>query len=381
MRFAAPPLLVATIFVACGTSQLPIDTSGFGTPPLDSGIISEGAPPTLLEETGAPSCEAGSQGNVCGCLDLDLLSDPPNIYFVLDRSGSMTDSNKWTTIRQVIAQVIADLGPRARFAAAVFPNPATDVCTVGGQVMPLTLGNAPAGTYGSTVTLFTEATNVDANGGTPTAATLSALLPILTALPGKTYVILATDGGPNCNDDITCDASACTTNIEGACPLDAGVSCCDGYPDECLDTEATVTAVNTIAAAGVPTYVVGVPGSGPYTGVLDQMALAGGTARPTAPYYYAVSSTDQADFASTLSTVAAQVTATCTLVLSAPPPDPTRVNLYLDGTLVPEDPANGWTLSGSTVTLEGTTCTEVLSGAALSLRIVAGCPTVLAIAR
>jgi hypothetical protein len=380
-RFAAPAAVVGLCFAACGTSQPPLLTSEFEGATLDSGLLPEGAPPSLLEDTGIPSCEAGLQGDVCGCLDLDLLSPPPNIYFVLDRSGSMNDSNKWTTIRNVIAQIMADLGPRAVFGAAVFPDPTQDLCSVGTQVMPLMLGDAPAGTYGVTVSLFTQATDVGASGGTPTAATLTALTPILAGLSGKTFVILATDGGPNCDSAITCDASACTSNIEGSCPFDAGVNCCTGDPEDCLDTQATVTAVNTLAQAGVPTYVVGVPGSGPYTGVLDQMALAGGTARSTAPYYYAVSTSDQAAFASTLSTVAAQVTATCTLVLSAPPPDPTRVNVYLDGTVVPADPVNGWTLSGSTVTLEGTTCAEVLSGAALSLRIVAGCPTVLAISR
>jgi hypothetical protein len=52
------------------------------------------------------------------------------------------------------------------------------------------------------------------------------------------------------------------------------------------------------------------------------------------------------------------------------------VNLYLDGHVVPQHPVNGWTLSGSTVTLVGNTCDEVLAGDALALRIVAGCPTV-----
>jgi hypothetical protein len=382
MRVVGSALVAGLCFAACGTSQPPLATSEFGGSPDDRDAgQAEGAAPSLLEDTGAPSCEAGVQGDVCGCLDLDLLTDPPNVYFVLDRSGSMNDSNKWATIRNVIAQIMADLGPRARFGAAVFPDPTQDLCSVGKQVMPLTLGDVPAGTYGPTVTLFTETTDVDANGGTPTAATLSAITPILTGFSGKTYVILATDGGPNCDYGITCDASACTTNIEGDCPLDGGVSCCANDPEDCLDSQATVTAVHTLAAAGVPTYVVGVPGSGPYTGVLDQMALAGGTARPSAPYYYQVNTTDQAAFATTLSAVAAQVTATCTLLLSAPPPDPTLVNVYLDGTVVPADPTNGWTLSGSTVTLEGTTCSEVLSGAALSLRIVAGCPTVLAIGR
>jgi hypothetical protein len=204
-------------------------------------------------------------------------------------------------------------------------------------------------------------------------------MPTVTALSGKTFVILATDGGPNCNSNITCDASACCSNIEGdpGCAEDAGVNCCVNDAENCLDSQASVAAISAYAAAGVLTYVIGLPESGPYEGVLDQMALAGQTARASAPYYYAVTSADESALATTLSTIAAKVTATCTFTLAAPPPDPAQVNLYLDGHVVPQESTNGWTLSGETVTLEGSTCTEVLSGQVLSLRIVAGCPTVL----
>jgi hypothetical protein len=226
---------------------------------------------------------------------------------------------------------------------------------------------------------FTAATNFPASGGTPTAATVTALAPTIAAFPGKTFVILATDGGPNCDPDLACAMSACIPNIESdpGCAPTSGPNCCAKQPLNCLDSNATVQAISALAAQGIPTYIVGVPGSGPYAALLDQMALAGGTARATTPYYYPVDSTDQADFATALGAVAAQITASCVLTLSAPPPDPTQVNVYLDGVVVPQNATNGWTLSGSTVTLVGTTCQNVLAGDSLDLRIVAGCPTIL----
>jgi hypothetical protein len=372
--------LVTTV-AACGAGAPPIDTLGFvgnvdaGSEP---GPINAPEGGLVAPDAAPPSCEAGSLGGVCGCLELSLLSDPPNLYFVLDRSGSMTDLDKWTTVRNVIADVMHRIGPRARFGAAVFPDPTYDSCNVGVQVMPMTLGDSPAGTYGPTTARFTAGTNYPASGGTPTAATFQELTPILEALPGKTFAILATDGGPNCDANITCDASACIPNIEstGGC-LPQGASCCASDPLSCLDGAAAVQAITALQTAGVSTYVIGVPGSGPYAGVLNQMALAGGTARPTSPYYFDVTTADEAAFTAALTQIAAKVTATCTLTLSEAPPDPSNVNVYLDGNVVPADPTNGWTLSGSTVTLEGTTCDSVLQGNVLSLRVVAGCPTVL----
>jgi hypothetical protein len=327
-----------------------------------------------------PSCDAGFQGGVCGCLDLTLLGDPPNMYFLLDRSGSMNDDGKWTTIRTVIADVIQRLGPRARFGAAVFPDPnADDTCAPGVTVMNPMAGSAPAGVPGATQETFTSATSFPAGGGTPTAATFTALGPSIAAFSGKTFVILATDGGPNCDAHVTCDVSACIPNIEAVpgCDPVSGPDCCSGYSLDCLDSAATVQAISALAARGIPTYVVGVPGSEPYAALLDQMATAGGTARAAAPYYYAVSRSDQAAFTSALASVAASITATCTLNLSEAPPDPTHVNVYLDGVVVPQDPVNGWSLSGTTVTLLGTTCQSVLAGDSLDLRVVAGCPTIL----
>ena len=346
-------------------------SAGGGSSSGDAGVLS--TPGTTI-----PSCEGGTTAGVCGCLDLPLLTDPPNLYFVLDRSASMTDSDKWTTIRQVVSLIISSVGPRGKFGAAVFPAPNAGQCSTGVQVMALRTGDSPAGIYGPATQVFTASTDFSASGGTPTAASLNALAPTLTALPGHTFVILATDGGPNCDDNTTCDVSACIPNIEGTAGCTpGGANCCSQDPEACLDTGPTVAAVSALASAGIPTYVIGVPGSGPYAAVLDQMALAGGTARSTTPYYYAVDSADEKAFTAALGQIAAKVTATCVFPLSAAPPDPGLVNVYFDGNVVPADPTNGWTLSGSTVTLVGSSCDSVLAGNVLSIRIVAGCPTVI----
>jgi len=374
---AIASLCIAIVPPGCGEARPPLLGSEFG-PASQSGAApdggGDGASPTLDFDSGAgPICPKSADGGTCGCLDLPLLGDAPNLYFVLDRSGSMTDSNKWDTIRIVVTEVMRKLGPRGRFGAAVFPDPRQDQCAPGIEVMAPMFGDVPAGTYGATTSTFNLSTKFVASGGTPTAGTLAHLRNRLTSLPGKTFVILATDGGPNCDDNITCTVDQCIPNIEGAPGCSAGVppNCCDGNPQSCLDGTAAVTAVRELSVAGIPTYVVGVPGSAPYANVLSDMAEAGGTQR-----YYDVTSADQSAFAAALTQIAAKITATCTFSLGQTPPDPNMVNVYLDDTIVPRDPTNGWTLSGETVTIAGSACQSIQSGKVLEVRIVAGCPTV-----
>jgi hypothetical protein len=305
---------------------------------------------------------------------------------VLDRSGSMNDLNKWNTIRKVIGEVTIALGRRAKFGVAAFPDPTQDDCTQGGQVFP-PFGGAPAqgdavlGMAGPVDLSLIEALGqLDASGGTPTAATLDALLPKLSSFAGKTFAILATDGGPNCNDSATCTSASCTYNIEsdeGCTPT--GPDCCDpsngGLAIACLDAQPTLDAVTAFATAGVPVYVMGVPGSEPYANLLDELATAGGTARASEPLYYAVTTADETALYQAMSSIAAKVTGSCTLTLDAVPPDPGWVNVFLDGTAIAQAGANGWTLSGKTVTILGTSCASILDGDVLDVRVVAGCPT------
>src|SRR5690606_3464832 len=104
-----------------------------------------------------------------------------------------------------------------------------------------------------------------------------------TSLEGENYVLLAIDGGPNCNADLACAADSCTPIIDGICPVPDGGSCCSETEDpvrnlSCLDDERTLAQVQALQAAGITSFVVGIPGSdqAPYEVLLDALAEAGG---------------------------------------------------------------------------------------------------------
>jgi hypothetical protein len=314
----------------------------------------------------------------CAGKEAPLLTKTPVLYLVLDASGSMAEDSKWQGVQASVANVITELGSRARFGAAIFPEPEADECTPGAEVMPVRLGDAT----GATAAAFLAATNITPNGGTPTAATLAALAPELSSFPQETFAILATDGGPNCDPALSCNASSCTSNMDGVqgCPVGGPPNCCDPTTGlggiGCLDGDAAAKAVAALHASGVSTFVMGIPGSAPYAAVLDQIAQAGGTARATEPLYYAVDTADTGALTSTLGVIVAKAIASCTFTLAAPPPDPNAVNVYVGGALVPQSGADGWTLAGTKLTLLGSTCDAIQTGTALSVRVIEGCPTV-----
>lgn len=385
-RSAVLPRLARSIALLSGIVALVAACGSKHHPPL-----ADDAPPPTGGGTGGligndpgampAACNSLADGGSCGCVDVPLFSDPPTMYFVLDRSGSMAEANKWTTVRLAVADVLRAIGPRANFGAAVFPQPSNvNQCASGVEVMSVRRGDPPSmGMDGPVTTALLQATAAPASGGTPTSATLTALMPKLAALKGNLFVVLATDGGPNCNQAATCTIAGCMPNIEGVVGCDATTNCCEapkGTPSNCLDDQATLAAVNKLKAAGIPTYVIGIPGSGPYAAVLDELAVAGGTAQTTGMYkYYRVDTTDQAALLGALKSVAAKVTATCTFKLQ-PNVDPTLVNVFFDEVVVPQETTNGWTITGGTITLQGTSCQKVLNGDVLDVRIIAGCPTV-----
>jgi len=357
----------------CGSDPLPYGRGGIG----GGGAVAAGDAAGSFGFDGSslapPGCGVGPDGGVCDCIDSPLLVDPPNFYFVLDRSGSMVDEDKWMTVRTAVIELMTAIGPRASFGATAFPGQAGG-CAPGTEVMSLRRGDSPSGAIGPTTKTLADALWRVPSGGTPTAGTLAALADRLPKVAGKTYVILATDGGPNCGQQ-SCGADACILNIErinGCTPT--GAPCCADSPSLCLDSDATVAAVAKLKAGGVPTFVIGVPGSQAYAPLLDRLAITGGTRQPTgSTAYYRVDKADKADLTAALRQVAARIVATCTYELKEAPPDSNRVNVYLDEVAVPK---SGWTLSGKTVTLIGDTCARVMRGDVMDVRIILGCPTI-----
>lgn len=242
-------------------------------------------------------------------------------------------------------------------------------------------GDPPSSADGPTTRHLLNVTQMPASGGTPTAAALQQAIGRLGGVAGKTFVILATDGAPNCNVFASCSYTGCQLNIENfpGCPPAGPTNCCsppDGFRENCLDTQPTLDAISALRSKGIPTYVIGLPGSAVYSGFLDQAAVAGGTAQPGPTKYFRVDSASEAAMLSALKKVAAQIVATCTIELNEEPVDPKLVNVYLDEVVLPYDPTNGWSIDGKTVTLTGDACTRVLSGDVLGVRVIAGCPRV-----
>ena len=114
-RVLGPVALLGTSLVACGAR------SGLPVPDLDSVLPAD--------------------ATTCKGVELPVYPHVPNLYFVLDVSGSMLQNAKWQNVRSSVAELIGDLGARARFGAAVFPEPLGASCAPGVERMPLQLGD------------------------------------------------------------------------------------------------------------------------------------------------------------------------------------------------------------------------------------------------
>lgn len=375
---------------ACGSGDHPSPFDGTkdaggagGSAGLDTGLVD-----------GPPSPDADG---LCGNTVIPVVVERPNVYFVVDRSGSMQDPlpkssyNKYVSARIAMSKLLRSVGHRLRYGAAVFPMPGGTVegCNAGKEIFVTQEGDPPSyaqqGLNGPVLKkLLTVLAAYGPEGGTPTSSTLESLIPTVSALPGQTFVVLATDGAPNCNSSASCPASECTANIEGAMldpttPCAAPINCCDpklvsNGPQFCVDRPATVEAVTKLFSAGIKTYVIGMPGAEVYANVLNEVATAGGTAKATAPLYYSVQ--DEPELTASLQEIGIKVAVSCTVDLGSAPPDKNLVNVYFDTKLVQYDSTDGWSwTSDKTVELSGEACAKLKSGDVYQVQVVAGCPT------
>jgi hypothetical protein len=203
-------------------------------------------------------------------------------------------------------------------------------------------------------------------GSTPTGATLRNVLAYLVSAPTghAAYVLLVTDGVPNCNSSL--DPATCTC-------LATDPPYCEGYPESCLDDVATYAAIDALLAADFRTYVMAL---GRWMGsdrdVLDAMAVHGGTA-----HFYPAE--DTASILTTFEEIMGTIVLSCTFDLHPTGDvDPTQVNLYVGGEIVPQDPGRteGWNyVDEDTVEFYGTICDTILSGDVTSVSAGYGCPT------
>lgn len=317
-------------------------------------------------DAGASLVDAPAAGYDATCESFVIRSMPgvSNVLVVLDRSSSMYREagfgipgvDRWNPAVAAVRSVTSTLGDRVQFGLMLFANPdaPAGMTLCGPGKVDVTPGPA---TFAAIDAELTGDPNSLTGSWTPTAPSLDAARAALAALPGRSYVLLITDGAPNCNGAL--DGASCR------CGSDT-MSCADN-PRLCIDADRTVSAVAALRDAGIETFVVGYDTSA-WADVLDRMAAAGGT-----DYVTHIPVGDEASLRAALTEIAGTVVS-CSVELSAPPDALQYVHVTLDGVDVPNEAVamggGSWALVGDRqIELRGAACETLRDGGTHELAI------------
>jgi hypothetical protein len=356
---------VSMLGCECGDTRItrPRTDAGGGGGEIDAflGTVEDAPFPDSdnLERPDAPEADAGCEATTP--IDNEIVGDPPDMLIVMDVSGSMctplidTFPPSMTTKMQIMKGSLTNLvttwDARINFGMMLFPG--DGACGAGTVTNPIAMRNATAisGRLRAIRDDFFGCATAN-TGATPTHLSIDAARAYYATVPVNPvgqYVLLATDGLPNC-----------------------GAERPDGSTAETVDE--TVTAIEALSAAGIRTYVLGfgsgLDGGGP---ALMRMATAGGTTRP-----YNARSATELDAA--LESIAAEIIPpSCTIMLEGAARDPALFQVRFDGgALIPRDESHGrawdYEAGSNTITFYGAECTAIQSGSVVDVQVDFGCP-------
>lgn len=241
------------------------NTSRAGAAGMDDGLggtstSAAGTSTGGTENAGASGADPGESGGISnvGGNGGATNSCHPRVLLLLDRSASMMEPSstpaltRWQLVTPPLDDVLASAPSSIDWGLKVFPEGEGPECSPlsGAIALPIGAGNAAA--------MVTAIDSVLPTGnGTPTDSAVNLAAAYLRLFDGSapTYILLITDGVPNC----------------------AGTML-----DSTAARSAAITAIGNAAASGFHTFVIGIETSSAVAkATLDAMAVAGLEPRDT----------------------------------------------------------------------------------------------------
>jgi hypothetical protein len=381
-RIGLSATIVAVSLYGCGfTPGTPSgETSGAGGSPstgfgggVGSGNGGAGASMGGSFGTGSSSGAGGDvsptgTGGGCGQSSVPIMAIPPDILIVQDKSGSMANNDsdqsckngcgansKWSQVTSALNTVVANTQSSIHWGLKFFSDDGE--CSAGGAPV-VGVGTMNAQAVANAISGAKPAGNTPTRDAITTGA--SYLMGVQDSNPR--YLLLATDGLPNC--PVGC---AGMTNPTSACTM-------FDNPNEDMAAEAAVLAA---AQQGFKTFVIGIGTVTAAVNTLNQLAVNGGEAQTGgATSYYAA--TDPTALQNALDAIVGAV-ASCTISLAGAPSGFTNVAVSADTASGPveiqPDPTNGWSYDANkqNIILNGTSCMDLKSGLYSNLQFYYAC--------
>ncbi len=345
----------------------------------------------------------------------------PNLMFLIDKSGSMNfpanDAiapctpgcnqsgpacaagcpTRLGELKSAMGTFLSTSGNLAWMGMAVFPTAVAgasgvvDTCGATGsadirvQLAP-NQADVPAELLATASAVNMQIQSLTVGGGTPTGDSLKFLgtyAPLADPdprFPREDFIVLLTDGLPNCNSNNvnTCTGSSCRCTLASAASCTPSSFCTQG----CLDKDNSAAQVTALRKKNIRTIVIGfgadtASGDGPDT--LNEMAENGGFARScpsgadaecganntcdtatglcARKFYQATSAVELAGVLARIAIDLDPLTI-CSFKLDEVPKDPRFLAVLVDDKHENESPTT-WTYSAGAVTFAGALCERV----------------------
>jgi hypothetical protein len=350
-------------------------------------------------------------GDACQHFDVQFVPKTPLVFVLADRSGSMFDAktgadggttNEWNPLRTATLAVIQGLQTQVAFGFGAYtginPNTTPAMCPVLPTV-PIALNN-----YSAISTLYASLGQPTFKAETPAQMSLERVAQTLTQAvasqadagqagsglgqPGGKYILFVTDGETDFCDDgnAVCPADAVIAELQKlygqgiqtmVLAIDStltGISgpVLQGFANAGVGVTPLAPPSSAAGAPLLPTDIYnqcnGVPG---WNQLFTAAGLASGQALGTYPApdasvtnapLYSPDATNVADLTSKIASALATVKS-CSFDLQGKIkvdlPNAGRGTVSVDGTVVPYDATNGWTMTTATqLDFVGTVCQD-----------------------